>query len=142
MRSRLARGNVLVVAEKLDFLFGRDMKHMDPLADLVCEFDETLRRHQRGGLVAPDRMGSRVALYAQPLALIEAVLILRMKRGAAPYNVQNAAQAFVVLDQQRAGGEPMNTLTPAHPGARSSSGRSCTLSRVPPMKNAKSQCIR
>ena len=36
----------------------------------------------------------------------------------------------------------MNTLTPAQPGARSSSGRSCTLSRVPPMKKAKSQCMR
>ena len=36
----------------------------------------------------------------------------------------------------------MNTLTPAQPGARSSSGKSCTLSRVPPMKKAKSQCMR
>ena len=36
----------------------------------------------------------------------------------------------------------MNTLTPAQPGARSSSGNSSTLSRVPPMKKAKSQCMR
>ena len=38
--------------------------------------------------------------------------------------------------------EPMNTLTPAQPGSRSSSGRSLVFSRVPPMKKAKSQCMR
>ena len=38
--------------------------------------------------------------------------------------------------------EPMNTFTPAHPGRRSSAGSSCVFSRVPPMKKAKSQCMR
>src|SRR3954470_3311856 len=38
--------------------------------------------------------------------------------------------------------EPMKTFTPAQPGARSSSGKSSTFSRVPPMKNARSQCMR
>ena len=33
-------------------------------------------------------------------------------------------------------------FTPAQPGSRSSSGRSRVLSRVPPMKKAKSQCMR
>ena len=36
----------------------------------------------------------------------------------------------------------MNTLTPAAPGSRSSSGSSSTFSRVAPTKNAKSQCMR
>ena len=36
----------------------------------------------------------------------------------------------------------MNTLTPAQPGSRSSSGSSSTFSRVPPMKKAKSQYMR
>ena len=38
--------------------------------------------------------------------------------------------------------EPMNTLMPAAPGSISSSGRSLTLSWVPPTKKAKSQCMR
>ncbi len=38
--------------------------------------------------------------------------------------------------------EPMNTLIPAAPGSRSSSGMSATLSCVPPTQKAKSQCMR
>ena len=36
----------------------------------------------------------------------------------------------------------MNTFTPAQPGRRSSAGSSLVFSRVPPMKKAKSQCMR
>jgi len=36
----------------------------------------------------------------------------------------------------------MNTLMPAAPGSRSSSGISATFSCVPPTQNAKSQCMR
>ena len=36
----------------------------------------------------------------------------------------------------------MNTLIPAAPGSRSSSGMSATLSCVPPTQKAKSQCMR
>ena len=49
-------------------------------------------------------MRARIALDAQALALVEAVLVLGMKRGAAPDHLENPPQAFVVLDQQRAGG--------------------------------------
>ena len=77
---------------------------MDALSGLVREIDQPLRRHQRRGLVAPHRMRARIALDAQRLALVEAVFVLGMKRGAAPDHLENPPQAFVVLDQQRAGG--------------------------------------
>ena len=48
-------------------------------------------------------MRTRIALDAQALALVETVLVLGMKRGAAPDHLKDPAQAFVVLDQQRAG---------------------------------------
>ncbi len=37
-------------------------------------------------------------------AFVEAVLVLGVERGAAADHVKDAAQALVVLDQQRAGG--------------------------------------
>jgi hypothetical protein len=65
-------------------------------------------------------MRARIAFDTQMLALVEAKFVFGMKRGAAADHVENAAQAVVVLDQQRAGDEPMKTFTPAQPGARSS----------------------
>ena len=56
------------------------------------------------GLVAPHRVRTRVALDAQMLAVVEAVLVLGMKGGAAFYHVEDPPQAFVVFHQQRAGG--------------------------------------
>ena len=104
MRRRLAGGDILVVAQKLDLLLGRDMQHVNALAGLTRELDQPLRRHQRRGLVAPHRMRARIALDAQLLALVEAVFVLGMKGGAAADHLENPPQAFVVLDQQRAGG--------------------------------------
>ena len=92
-----------MVAQKLDLLLGRDVQHVNALSGLVRELDQPLRRHQRRGLVAPDRMRARIALDAQRLALVEAVFVLGMKRGAAPDHLEDPPQAFVVLDQQRAG---------------------------------------
>ena len=93
-----------MVAQKLDLLLGRDMQHVDALAGLARELDQALRRHQRRGLVAPHRMRARIALDAQRLAVVEAIFVLGMKRGAAADHLEDPAQAFVVLDQQRAGG--------------------------------------
>src|ERR1700704_4185105 len=45
-------------------------------------------------------MRARIALDAQMLAFVETVLILGMKRGAAADHLENAPQAFIVLDQQ------------------------------------------
>ena len=59
---------------------------------------------QRRGLVAPHRMRTRIALDAQALAIVEAVFVLGMKRGAAFDHLKNPPQAFVILHQQRAGG--------------------------------------
>jgi len=53
-----------------------------------------------------------------------------MKRGTAPDHFKNPSQAFRHLDQQRAGRRTDEYLTPAQPGARSSSGKSATFSRV------------
>ena len=80
------------------------MQHVDALAGLAREIDQPLGRHQRRGLVAPHRMRARIALDAERLALVEAVFVLGMKRGAAPDHLENSPQAFVVLDQQRTGG--------------------------------------
>src|SRR6185437_16689665 len=49
------------------------------------------------------RMRARVALDPQRFAVIEAILVLGMERGAALDHLEDAPQAFVVLDQQRAG---------------------------------------
>ncbi|MGY3293714.1 hypothetical protein ACVWWP_006781 [Bradyrhizobium sp. LM3.6] len=76
---------------------------MDALARLVRELDQALRRHQRRGLVAPHRMRARITLDAQRFAVVEAVLVLGVERGTAADHLKDAAQAFVVLHQQRAG---------------------------------------
>ena len=99
MRRGLAGGDVLVLAQELDLLFGRDVKHVDPLAGLVGELYQALGRYERRGFVAPHRMRSRIALYAQSLALIKAILVLGMEGSAASDHLQNLPQAFVVLDQ-------------------------------------------
>ena len=93
-----------MVAQELDLLLGRDMQHVNALSGFMGEIDQTLGRHQRGGLVAPHRMRTRIAFDAQILALVETVLVLGVKRGAAPDHLKNPPQAFVILDQQRAGG--------------------------------------
>src|SRR5580693_8340386 len=104
MRGRLAGGDVLVIAQKRDLLFGRDVQHVDALSGLTCELDQALRRHQRRYLVAPNRMRPGIAFDAQALAIVEAIFVLGMERGAAPDYLKNPAQALVVLDQERAGG--------------------------------------
>src|SRR3954464_6956979 len=49
-------------------------------------------------------IGAPPVLGAQMLACIEAILVLGMECGAAADHLEDPAQAFVVLDQQRAGG--------------------------------------
>ena len=88
-----------MVAQELDLLFGGDMQHVDALAGLVRELYQPLGRQQRRGLVAPDRMRARIALDALAFAVVEAVFVLGMKRGAALYHLKDPAQAFVILDQ-------------------------------------------
>src|SRR5207245_4368219 len=80
------------------------VQYMDALARLAREIDQPLRRHQRRRLVAPHRMRARVALDAQRLAVVEAVLVLGMEGGAAADHLKDTAQALVVLDQKRTGG--------------------------------------
>src|ERR1700689_1758045 len=104
MRRRLAGGDVLVVAQELDLLPGRDMQHVNAFSRLVRKLDQPLRRQQRRGLVAPYRVRAWIALDPQGLALVEAILVLGMKRGAALDHLKNPPQAFVVLDQQRSRG--------------------------------------
>ena len=104
MRRCLAGGDILVIAQKLDLLFGRDMQHVDAFSGFMGELDQALRRHQRRGLIPPYRMRARIALDPQRLALVEAILVLGVERGAAPDHLENPPQAFVILDQQRAGG--------------------------------------
>ena len=80
------------------------MQHVNAFSGFMGELDQALRRHQRRGLVAPHRVRARIALDAQVLALVEPILVLGMKRGAALDHLKDPAQAFVVLDQERAGG--------------------------------------
>ncbi len=93
-----------MVAQVLDFLLGGDVQHVNAFSSLARQVDQPLRRHQRRGLVAPHRVRARVALDAMPLAVVEAILVLGVKGGAAADHLEDAAQALVVLDQQRAGG--------------------------------------
>ena len=99
MWRRFARRHVLVIPQKLDLLPGRDVQHMNALSALAGELDQPLRRHQRGGLVAPERMRAWITFDAQALAFIEAILILGVKRGAAADHLEDPAQACIVLDQ-------------------------------------------
>ena len=46
------------------------------------------------------------------LALIEAIFVLGMKRGAASDHLEDSPQAFVVFNQQRAGGGADEHLDP------------------------------
>src|SRR5258708_2038257 len=80
------------------------MQHMDAFPGFMREFYQPPRRHQRRGLVSPHWMRARVALDTQSLAIVEAIFVLGMKRGPAFYHLENPPQAFIVLDQQRAGG--------------------------------------
>jgi len=75
------------------------MQHVNPFSGFMGELDQALRRHQRRDLVAPYRMRTRIALDPHSLAVVEAVLVLGMKGGAAPDHLEDPPQAFVVLDQ-------------------------------------------
>src|SRR5713226_8724885 len=81
MRRRFAGGDILVHAQKLDFLLGRDMQHVNAFSGFMGELDQTLRRHQRRGLVAPHGVRTRIALDAQIFAVVEPVFVLGVKRG-------------------------------------------------------------
>ena len=89
---------------------------MDALSRLARELDQPLGRHQRRGLVAPDRMRARIALDPQTLAVVEAVFVLRVKGSAAPDHLEYPAQTLVVLDQQRAGRGADEHLDPGAAG--------------------------
>src|SRR5437868_13451038 len=95
---------ILVIPQKLDLLPGRDVQHVNAFSALAGEPDQPLRRHQRRGLVPPEGMRACIALDAQGLAVVETIFILGMKRGTPADHCENPPQAFVVLDQQRAGG--------------------------------------
>ncbi len=88
-----------MVAQEFDLLLGRNMQHVNSFPGFMGELDQTLRRHQRRGLVAPHRMRTRIALDAQALAVIETIFVLGMKRGAAADHLEYPPQAFVVLHQ-------------------------------------------
>ncbi len=93
-----------MIPEIFDLLPRRDVQHMDALARLARELDQTFGRHQRGSLVAPEGMRARIALDAQPLAVVEAIFVLRVKGSAPPlYHLEYPAQTLVVLHQERAG---------------------------------------
>jgi len=94
------------------WFLGRDVQHVNPLAGFMGQRDQPLRRHQCRGLVAPHRMRARIAFDAQILAVVEAVFVLGVKRGTAPDHLENPPQAFVVLDQERAGGRADEHLDP------------------------------
>src|SRR5206468_11825426 len=94
VRSSLNRGHVLVVTEELHLLRGRDVQNMDTLAGLAREANEALRAGQRRYIVAPDRMRARIAVHTQVLALIESVLVLGVKGGAAPDDFEDVAHAL------------------------------------------------
>ena len=89
MRRRFAGGDILVVAQKLDFLLGRDMQHVNAFSGFMSELDQTLRRHQRGGLVPPHRVRTRIAPDAQIFTVVEPVLVLGVKCGATPDHLKN-----------------------------------------------------
>ena len=69
LRRQLDRDVVLVVADEVDLLGGRDVEEMDARAGLVGDARQPLGRAERRDLVAPDRMRRRIAFDAQAHAL-------------------------------------------------------------------------
>ena len=65
---------------------------------------EALRAGERHFGRAPDRVRARIAFDAQTLPLAQHRLVLGMERGAAARAAQDVGDAFVVLDEERAGG--------------------------------------
>ena len=142
MRRDLDSGDVLVGGEQRQFLGGRDMQHMDALAGGARETQQALGAKPRGFGIAPDGVACGIA--GRPRE--------SRSRRRNSSSLWKAARR-VIFDRMRATpsssstsrspvDEPMKTLTPAQPGSFSRRGRSSTLSRVPPMKKAKSQCMR
>jgi hypothetical protein len=89
MRRRFAGGDILVIAQKLDFLPGRNMQHVNAFSGFMGELDQTLGGHQRSGLVAPHRVRARIAYDAQIFSIVEPVLVLGVKSGATPDHLKN-----------------------------------------------------
>ena len=112
LRRHLDGGDVLVGAEEVHLLGGRDVQHVDARAGLAGDAHQPLGGAQRRGLVAPDRMRGRIALGAAAAALDQARLVLGVERDAPPGPRQDRAQALVVGDQQVAGRGAHEDLDP------------------------------
>jgi hypothetical protein len=91
------------------------------LTGFARQRNEPLRALKRSDLVAPDRMRARIAGNAQMLALIVAVFVLGMKRGAAPDHFEKSRTPSSSSTSSEPVDEPMNTFTPAQPGKRTAS---------------------
>ena len=144
VRRHLDRGDVLVVGEEAHLLGGRDVQDVDERAGLARDRDEPprggerrLRRRARRDGSTDRRGGARRKRVAQ------AELVLGVEGGAAPRAFARIARTPSSSATSRSPvEEPMNTLMPAAPGRRSSSGMSSTFSAVPPTQKAWSQCMR
>jgi len=81
----------------------RLVAHMNLRARIARDPHETLRRLQRGDLVAPDWMRRWIIRCPQVFPRVEPRLVLAVERRAPPRPPQNRGDSGVVLDQQRAG---------------------------------------
>jgi hypothetical protein len=104
MRRRLDRGHILVVLEKLHLLRGRNVQHVHAPPGLAREPHQALGTGERGDIIAPERVRTRVALDAQMFAFVHPVFVLGMERGATPDDLEDVAHTLIILDQQRASG--------------------------------------
>ena len=143
MRRRLAARDVLRPRQELHLLAGRDVQHVHLRARFAREPHEAL-----GAIAAPrfrrarpDATTGRPATRSGFRSLRRASSSLwKAARRRICFRIASTPSSSAT--SSRPVEEPMNTLIPAAPGSRSSSGMSATLSCVPPTQKAKSQCMR
>ena len=143
MRRHLDGGDVLVVGEEAHLLGGRDVQHVDARAGLARDRDEPSRasgarppRRARPDGSTDRRRRARRAARAGGTRPRHG----RRRGGACSCRIARTPSSSAT--SRSPVDEPMNTLMPAAPGSRSSSGMSSAFSRVPPTQKAWSQCMR
>ena len=123
MRRRLAARDILGARQKLHFLAGRDVQNVHLRARLARQANEPLGRAQGRDLVAPDRMRGRDRRRrAGACARSGAPRPRCGRRRGGGSALRIASTPSSSATRRRPVEEPMNTLIPAAPGRRSSSG--------------------
>ena len=84
LRGGFDAGEFLVTREDLHLFSRRHMQHVNALAGLFGQTQQTLGGHDRRFCVAHLWVAGPIALARKRLAVLQAILVFRMERRAAP----------------------------------------------------------